>query len=825
MTEIPVTSPTSFQTSNGTADTHVYNPTQNDPKSKEGTFNSSPPASLKPGGRRRREDAPPSSSSSRKDDPLNKMGLFYSKILTYSTGTRYSIYIIPVALILAIPVIVGATQVSVSNPKIGGIRVVWFFTWFEVVWLSFWGMKFVARLLPAVFSFFAGVVSSETKKYARVLQNLEDMITIFGWVVISFVLYEVLFSTASAGNTPKGWTTKFKQVLAAILVSTIIFFVEKILVQLISVSYHARSFNTRIDASKRAVHLLGILFEASRSLFPMYQGEFLDEDYMIHANIEAFVRKGRKDRISEEIKHNGGSRRIFKGIGRVGNKVNSVFGNIAKELTGKRVLPPRAAESIVLECLERTKASKALAQRLWFSFVVEGSDCLHLEDVQEVLGPEDQDLAEDCFDMLDPDGNGDVSLDETTMKLAELCMERKAIARSMHDVSQAIKALDNVLSSVALLISVFALVCFLDTGFHAILTTASTTLLSLSFVFSVTAQEFLGSCIFLFVKHPYDIGDRVHISGPDGINQMEVEEMSLLYTVFRRITDLELIQIPNITLNSLWINNISRSRGLMERIELFISFDTSISDIEALRQEMENFVTASENVRDFQPEIVLRCVGLGSMDKLQLQLEVRHKSNWAIEAIRATRHSKLMCALVLAMRKVPILGPGGGGAPLGDPSNPAYSVAVSDEIAVAAREKAAKDADAARLHPLSQTSASDVPKSHDEGETLATIPESLASDALNAMDLGEALTKDQEPRNISEGILVGSQSLHRATTVGSEASGVSPDLHKTKSPQGRRKAGHAAPSIASVSRQGTGLESVASRTQTGNFDHEAQVVR
>jgi len=66
-------------------------------------------------------------------------------------------------------------------------------------------------------------------------------------------------------------------------------------------------------------------------------------------------------------------------------------------------------------------------------------------------------------------------------------------------------------------------VCFLDTGFRSILSTASTALLSLSFVFSATTQEFLGSYIFLFVKHPYDIGDRVHISGPDGVNQLEVE--------------------------------------------------------------------------------------------------------------------------------------------------------------------------------------------------------------------------------------------------------------------------------------------------------------
>lgn len=52
----------------------------------------------------------------------------------------------------------------------------------------------------------------------------------------------------------------------------------------------------------------------------------------------------------------------------------------------------------------------------------------------------------------------------------------------------------------------------------------------------------------------------------------------------------------------------------------------------------------------------------------------------------ASRYSRLICALVLALRKVAIFGPGGGAPPLVDPRNPAYDVTVSDEIAAGARE-------------------------------------------------------------------------------------------------------------------------------------------
>lgn len=58
-----------------------------------------------------------------------------------------------------------------------------------------------------------------------------------------------------------------------------------------------------------------------------------------------------------------------------------------------------------------------------------------------------------------------------------------------------------------------------------------------------------------------------------------------------------------------------------------------------------------------------------------------------------------MCALVLALRKVPIYAPGGGDAALGSSDKPTYSVAVSDAEAAANREAFAKTKEGKRLVP------------------------------------------------------------------------------------------------------------------------------
>ncbi|KAL3424169.1 mechanosensitive ion channel [Phlyctema vagabunda] len=657
---------------------------------------------------------------------VNALGRFYNKVVNFSVVTRYFVYVLPVALLIAIPIIIGA--VLEPNIRIGGMRLYLFFLWIEIIWLSLWISKLVSKAIPYVFMALCGVVSSGTRKYAQVLRALELPLSFVGWAVTSLVTFTALTSARLNGGGLDAWVGIMKKILVPILIASLLYLGEKTIIQLISINYHRRSFDGRIKDSKRTIHLLGLLFDASRTLFPMYCPEFREEDYLISDSIEAMLQK------TGMVNKKSGSAtplRFIGDVGRFGDKVTSVFGNIASEITGKQVFNPNSAHSVVIEALEKTKSSEALAKRLWMSFVVEGSESLVLDDIEEVLGPSRKEEAEEAFDHLDNDGNGDISLDEMIMKVVEVGRDRKSIAKSMRDVGQAIGVLDQILVTILFVIVVFIFVAFQNTNFVTTLATAGTTLLSLSFVFAVTTQEFLGSCIFLFVKHPFDVGDRVDIVGSEKEN-LVVEQISLLYTIFKRIDCMKMVQVPNIVLNNLWIENITRSKAMKEQLEMAISFDTSLEDIDTLRKEMETFVRSPENSRDFHPDIILESTGIGSMDKLQLKIEIKHKSNWHNETVRAARRSKFMCALVLALRKVPINGPGGGGDALGGPSNPSYSVAVSDQMAAEAREKSMQEKDSKRLIPSAPAVLSPSDGKSSSIDYLGGTTETKAADALNA---------------------------------------------------------------------------------------------
>lgn len=251
----------------------------------------------------------------------------------------------------------------------------------------------------------------------------------------------------------KAWEKTMKNILFGFLICSLIFLGEKTIVQLISVSYHRKQFDLRIKQSKHNIHLLGQLYEASRRLFPEFSNEFHDEDVIINDSILGAAKKGKHSR------HGSAAplrliRNVGQTAGRIGDKVTAAFGNVAQEITGQHVFNVTSAHSIVLKALERKRASEALARRIWMSFVVEGKDALYLEDIIEVLGDERQAEAEECFSILDRDGNGDVSLEEMILTVTEFGRTRKSLSKSMHDVDQAIHVLDNLLLTVAFIVMV-----------------------------------------------------------------------------------------------------------------------------------------------------------------------------------------------------------------------------------------------------------------------------------------------------------------------------------------------------------------------------------
>lgn len=373
-------------------------------------------------------------------DTINRMGMFYDKLLHSSIIVRYMIYIIPLGICFAVPMIIGAT--AAQGATIGDVRIVWFFMWLLISWVGLWVSKLFAHYMPIIFQFFAGIISSGTRKYYLILRALEIQISLAGWALISLATFKPIMTrnpdtrhlsaTDPTFTTPE-WQNIVQQVLAAFLVGTLLFLGERLIIQLISINYHRKQFALKIRESKERVQQLTALYQSSRTMFPAFCPEFAEEDSIISDTIDLILSRKKPGHKRSGSNTPG---RVLRDVGRIGDKLTSAFGNVAQEITGKQVFNPNSPHSIVVEALEKNRACDALARRLWLSFVVEGHEALYIEDIVEVFGEFRRTEAEECFAALDMDGNGDVSLDEMIQVVTEIGRERRAVANSMHDVDQ-----------------------------------------------------------------------------------------------------------------------------------------------------------------------------------------------------------------------------------------------------------------------------------------------------------------------------------------------------------------------------------------------------
>jgi small-conductance mechanosensitive channel len=271
---------------------------------------------------------------------------------------------------------------------------------------------------------------------------------------------------------------------------------------------------------------------------------------------------------------------------------------------------------------------------------------------------DNDDEADAAFTMFDKDMNGDISMEELEAVCVEVGRERKAITASLKDLDSVVSKLDDVFLFIVTVITILVLISLISTSASGVLTSAGSTVLALSWLFSATAQEFLQSVIFVFVKHPFDVGDRVTIYGNTGSalkgDDYFVKEISLLFTEFKKMEG-HVVQAPNSYLNTLFILNQRRSGGLAEAVPVTVKFGTTLEQIDTLRQRLLEFVT-SEN-REYQKNILTELTTIFEAHSITLNVVFFYKSNWQNELLRLQRRNKFICAMMVTMQELGIEGP------------------------------------------------------------------------------------------------------------------------------------------------------------------------
>ena len=576
------------------------------------------------------------------EHPASAFGKFVKTVHQSNVLVRWVTYIAPLVLILLIPLLLGA--LLFERAVVGGVKMSWFMIWLEIVWLTLWAGRLLAKTLPWPIGLISSLFTNNSKKWRDMGKQLELPATLFFWwlaIEISFLPTMKNHQRDFPYSHTASWMKTMNKVLVAIFVGVILNFVEKIIIQLIAISFHLRTYADRIEINKFQIGSLAKLYKFSKEKITMEDSEF-----------EMPSGQGGSGARTPGALVTDAAKQTKQAIAKFGD----VAGKVAGDFTGKKALSSTHPSSVVLNLLSSTSGSQVLARRLYRTFAREETETVHSDDLRNAF--ENDEEAEAAFSMFDKDMNGDISMEELEAVCVEIGRERKSITASLKDLDSVVSKLDDVFMFIVAVITILVFISLISTSAAGVLTSAGSTVLALSWLFSATAQELLQSIIFVFVKHPFDVGDRVSVYGNTGARGMGddyfVKEISLLYTEFKKMEG-QIVQAPNSYLNGLFILNQRRSGGQAEAVPVTIKFGTTLEQIDGLRQKLLEFVISEK--REYQGKILTELREVVDVHYMTLNVVFFYKSNWQNEGLRLARRNKFICALMVTIGDMDIEGP------------------------------------------------------------------------------------------------------------------------------------------------------------------------
>lgn len=248
--------------------------------------------------------------------------------------------------------------------------------------------------------------------------------------------------------------------------------------------------------------------------------------------------------------------------------------------------------------------------------------------------------------------------------------DKRAVERGIRDLGATVGKLDSVLLFLTFIIIVAIGLGIFGVTVASYLVTFGSLIVTLFVIIGNAARNIFESILFVFVFHPFDVGDRVEIDG----QVLIVRHMDLNSTTFHRLDGQE-INVTNPVLATKFIHNIRRSPHQSDAIQLDVSVRTPARLLEQLKERMILFL--QDNRRDYYPELgmtvnsIARKVDLvpnsicgnstvltnaNSEAFLQVSFFLKHRSNWQDGMKRLDRRTRFILALKNALLELGIIG-------------------------------------------------------------------------------------------------------------------------------------------------------------------------
>ncbi|KAI8549002.1 hypothetical protein RHMOL_Rhmol07G0317200 [Rhododendron molle] len=424
-----------------------------------------------------------------------------------------------------------------------------------------------------------------------------------------------------------------------LLVGTFIWLLKKLVVKALASSFHVSKFFDRIQESLFNQYLIETL--SGPPLFRIQHEQ-------VEANAFPFNGKARRGspKFSGRLPHKGGEGISIDHLQRMSQKNVSAW-NMKRlvKIVRKGVLLTLKAKINVSPQITSEAQARAAAKKIFFNVAKPGSKCIYMEDLLHFLR---EDEASKTMTLLQgASERKDISKRTLKNWVVYAFKERRALSLSLDDTKSAVNKLHQLLNiAVAILVFVISLLILRITSTHHLLVFLGSELL-LAVVFRNSWKTAYEAIIFLFVMHPFDVGDRCEV---DGV-QMVVEEMNILTTVFLR-DDNQKVMYPNWLLATKPICNYYRSPDMRDAVHFCIHIATAMEKIAMMKDRITRYVETNSDHWHPAPVIVLR--EMEDMNRLKISVWLSHQMNHQDVDKRWMRRTLLVEEMIKIFRELDI---------------------------------------------------------------------------------------------------------------------------------------------------------------------------
>ncbi|GMP81768.1 hypothetical protein CsSME_00036371 [Camellia sinensis var. sinensis] len=306
-------------------------------------------------------------------------------------------------------------------------------------------------------------------------------------------------------------------------------------------------------------------------------------------------------------------------------------------------LPSSTDEDEASLRIKDEKSAKAAAKKIFRNVV--DARYIYLDDLMCFMSKDQALKTMDLFK--GSNENKGINLESLTKWMVDAFKERRSLALSLDDTKTAVDELHNILNVIVTIIIVIIWLFIFDIAISHFLVLVGSQLLLAVFIFGDTCKRIFEAITFLFVMHPFDVGDRCEV---DGV-QMVVEEMNILTTVFLRY-DNQMIIYPNSVLATKPISNYFRSPDMLDSVEFSIHISTPMEKIASMRKSIISYIDERSDHWHEAPTVLITDVE--DMNRVKMVVWVKHRMNFQHMGERWVRRALLVEKMIKVFRELDI---------------------------------------------------------------------------------------------------------------------------------------------------------------------------